>query len=129
MGGDDQAFLALSRVLTGYDDLAPPLAWGRLAQLRGRPDICPALGSILEAVAACADAAAVEVAVETWWADPGFAPSLRSILLLWFSGGFYPADVDARSARLGCAFGTDRESGYVSGLVWRARSARGSIRT
>jgi hypothetical protein len=111
-------FISISALLTGFDDLDARVAAAHLVRLRERPTYRAGLDAVLARVSP--DAPPTRALIDELKASSESGATLNAIVLLWYSGAFFPDDGDAAVRRRPSDFGQVGTSGYREGLVWRA---------
>jgi len=110
-------FLALSRILTGVDNLDPKLGQRYLDRLTSTP-FEPFLRQILERFKALKqDATVTERVKEEILGEEALLPTIGQIVLLWYTSAMW----DKQGPPMTLRYGTQEE--YFSGLAWQAIGA------
>jgi Membrane bound FAD containing D-sorbitol dehydrogenase len=108
-----ETFLALSRVLTGVEDLDIEFGRQYLDRLSSSP-FDPFLRQILDRFRDFTDKTNVAGQVkQEILADPALRPTICQIILLWYTSAMW----DNQSDPIALRYGTQEE--YFSGLAWQ----------
>lgn len=121
-----ETFVALSQVLTGFDELPISAATQYLIRLRAHADFGRDIAGLIDRFASIQAFVTEELLDQHVWRNPQWAALARAIILLWYNAAFHNQYGPDFLRRFPADCGTPDDNQHIHALVWTVAEAHPS---